>query len=397
LAAARDWKVDGGVAKARSRRLVLLVVLVACAVLLPARAALAANQQPRKPQPSLRPLWSAFPLDRQSGGRKAEENATSAQSQPSAGDHDFGTLPLVGAAAFAVILAGSLALVAARRRAALSRVPDGIDFPNIDVPLPFRPSEGGPVMSNPRRRLWTRSEPDASADQASPNRLVDRVSEYAVGDNRHSSPPADAEVPEESVADEAPAAETEVSADLSSVGDEVGAVLRSAQEAAATIRRSALEEAAKQRDEIEAAAAAELAAAKQAAAAEREEAHQARAEAEAYSAQTRAAADEYAERRRAESERESATVMAEARSHLEEADAEVERRLQRAEAHAQTRVDMLKGETARYEERLENIFVVFREMSSQLEELLGPEVTAGASDERLDDALRPDPSSSRAA
>jgi hypothetical protein len=399
LAAAREWEVDCGAVTGRLRRLVSVAVLVACAVTSLAPTALASNQRPRKPQSTLRPLWSAFPLDqtRQSGGRNGSEDATSAQSQPSAGDSDFGTLPLFGAVALVVVLAGGIALVAVRRPAALARMQGGVDFPNIEVRLPFRPSEGGSVMSNPRRRLWARSEPDASADQASPNRLVDRVSEYAVGENRPSPPAEDPEGLDQPVADEAIAAGTDVGADLSAVGNEVGAVLKSAQEAAATIRRTALEEATKQRDEVEAAAAAELAAAQQAADAERQEAHQARAEAEAYAGQTRAAAEEYAEQRRAEAERESATIVAEARSRLEEADAEVERKIQIAEAQARTRVDMLKAETERYEERLENIFVVFREMSSQLEELLGTGATTGSSDEGLDDALRPDPSTSRAA
>jgi hypothetical protein len=392
-------EIDCGAVKGRVRRLVSLAVLVACAVSLLVPAALASNQQPRKSRTTLKPLWSAFPLDRnrQSTEGNAVGDATSARSQPSAGDGGFGTLPLVGAVALAVLAAGGIALIAVRRPLASTFVPKVIDFPESEVRLQSRPPEGGSVMSNRRRKLWARSEPDASADQASSNRIVDRVSAYAVGENRPPTPETNPRGLEEPVTDEAAAEGADVGSDLSAVGDEVGAVLKSAQEAAATIRRSALEEATKQRDEVVAAAAADLAAAQQAAEAEREDAHQVRAEAEAYAAQTRAAADEYAEQRRAEAERESATITAEARSRLEKADAEVERKMQDAEAEARARVDVLKAEIERYEERLENIFVVFREMSSQLEELLGRKGTTGGPDEGLEDALRPDPSTSRAA
>jgi hypothetical protein len=384
--------------KGRLRRLVALAVLVACAASLLTPAALASNEQPRKSQPTLKPLWSAFPLDenRQSGGERAVGEARSGQPQPSDPDHGFGTLPLVGAvaAALALLVAGGIAVVASRRRPlSSSLVPVGIDLPKIEVRLPFRPSEGGFVMSNPRRRLWARSDPDASADHVhgqpseegtGSNRLIDRVSEYAARESQSSTPAVDQEPLDESVASDSGAASADVPDDLSVVGDEVGAVLRSAQEAAATIRRAALEEAAKRQDEAEAAAAAQTAEARRAADAERDEANRLRAEAETYARETRASADEYAEHRRAEAERESATIIAE------------------AEAQSRERVEMLKAESVRYEERLDDIFVVFREMSAQLEELVGargsaPNETAGSDEgEGLEDALRPDSSPSRA-
>jgi hypothetical protein len=112
--------------------------------------------------------------------------------------------------------------------------------------------------------------------------------------------------------------------------------------------------------------------------------------------ETRAAADKYGEQRRAEAERESATIVAEVQSRLDSADAEAERKMREAEAGARAHVDMLKAEAERYEERLDNIFVVFREMSSQLEELVHGRRTASREspgDQGLEDALRPDPTS----
>jgi hypothetical protein len=384
----------------RLRRVVLVALLSACAAAVWTPAVFAGGQTQRKSHPTLKPLWSAFPLDRpQNSDRKQAVGDRSAQTKtPSAGGDTLGTLPLVGAIALAMLVTGGIAALAVRRQLALPLVRRGVGSPKITVRPPFRPSEGGFAMSNARRRLWGRSDSDAPAEGANAQRVVDRVSEYAAAENRSSTPPADQEVLDEPVSDGADAAKGDGPTDLSAVGDEVGAILNSAQEAAANIRRAALEEAAKQSDEVQAAVAAELGAARRAAKTEREEAHRVRAEADAYDGATRAAADDYAEQRRAEAEREAGMIVAEARSRLEAADAEVEHKLEKAEAQTRGRVDMLKTEAERYEERLDNIFVVFREMSSQLEELLGArEVTRAESDDGLEDALRPGPSSSRAA
>jgi hypothetical protein len=396
-----DCQVHGGGMNGRLRRVVLVALLSACAAAVWTPAVLAGGQTQRKSHPTLKPLWSAFPLDRrQNSDRKQAVDDRSAQTQtPSAGGDSLGILPLVGAIALAMLVTGGIAALAVRRQLALPLVRRGVGSPKITVRLPFRPSEGGFAMSNARRRLWGRSDSDAPAEGgANAQRVVDRVSEYAAAENRPSTPSADQEVLDEPVSDEADAAKADVPTDLSAVGDEVASILKSAQEAAANIRRAALEEAAKRSDEVQAAVAAELGAARRAANADREEAHRVRAEADAYDGEIRAAADVYAEQRRAEAEREAGMIVAEARSRLEAADAEVERKLEKAEAQARGRVDMLKTEAERYEERLDNIFVVFREMSSQLEELLGArEVTTAESEDALEDALRPDPSSSRAA
>lgn len=259
-------------------------------------------------------------------------------------------------------------------------------------------------MSNARRKLWGRSESDAASEQEVGKRegVVDRLSEYAPNENRPAipddDPPAFFDEPgaEQEPARTPPRART----GLSAVGDEVAAVLESAEEAAAAIRRSAVEEAARRRAELEAEIAAEIEEARRGADAEFAEAHRLRADADAYATETRAAADDYGERRRMEADREAATLVAEAQSRLDTADSEAERKVREAEAGARARVDALRAETERYEERLDNIFVVFREMSSQLEELLGgrrapnPESPGG---EGLDDALRPDSSTTRAA
>lgn len=390
MAAARDYPVLSGGLKGHLLRLVVLALLVACAATFWSPAARADNRSQRKSQPTLKPLWSAFPLDRNQepkrGQAVAEKSARAAQ--PSSTDnHTSGTLPLIGAAVLAILIAGGVALVVVRRPQPALLLAAGRHLPMAVYRLPFRPPEGGFLMANARRRLWPRNESGAPTEEpeGDPQRVVDRLAEYASGGNRSSPPAADQE------AHDAPVAESEATpADLSAVGDEVGAVLKTAQEAAETIRRAALEEAAKRRDEAEAAAAAEIA-----------EAQRVRAEADTYASQTTAAADGYAEQRRSETERESARIVADAESRLAAADAEVDRKLREAEVRERARIDMLKAEAEVYEERLDNVLVLFREMSSQLEELLGPRRKPGgdraAPDEALDEALHPHSSDSRSA
>jgi hypothetical protein len=264
-------------------------------------------------------------------------------------------------------------------------------------------------MPNPRRKLWTRREPRTSSEQSqeqvsaggdNSRKAVERLSQYSAREEQSVAEGNEEAVDTPSTVEEPASTEAEA-ADLSAVGDEVGTVLRSAQEAAAKIRRAARAEAAKRREEVEASAATELAEARRVADAARAEAHRVRAEADAYAKDTRAAADAFAEQRQQEAERAAGEIVADAERRLRAADAEVERKVREAQATARERVDLLKAEAGRYEERLENIFVVFREMSSQLEELLGrPQIESGdgaeAFDESLEDALRPESSSSRA-
>ena len=366
-----------------------------------ASAALASGQPQGKHQPGLKPLWSAFPLDQNQKSAKpqaADANRAHAQS-PSTGD-DGGTLALLAGAVFlAMLVIGGIALVAVRLPRPALVLPGGRYLPNADFRLPFRPPKGGLLMSKARRRLWARGgsntptgRPEEHAG-GNPHRIVDRLAEYAPRETQPSAPAPDDEAHEEPLAAQEAA---DVPADLSALGHQVGAVLESAQEAAATIRRTALEEAAKRRDEVEAEAAAAIEEARRSAEADRVAARRAQSDAEAYAAETRAAADTYAEKRRAEAERESEAIAAGVQSRLAAADAEVERKVREAEARAHGRVEMLKAEAERYEERLDNLFVVFREMSSQLEKLIGASQTTkgehAGPGEGLEDALRPDPS-----
>jgi hypothetical protein len=264
-------------------------------------------------------------------------------------------------------------------------------------------------MASRRRKLWGRNDADASPARehmssggGDSNRVAERLSEYSTRKIPAASAESGREPSAESVTDEeAVPREAEVPADLSVLGDEIGIVLKSAQEAADKIRRTANEEAARRRDEIEAAAAAEVAELQRIAETDRADAHRIRAEAEAHAKDTRAAADAFAEQRRAEAEREAATIEAHARTRLEAADVEVEQKVREAEAEARERVNLLQAEAERYEGRLENLFIVFREMSSKLEVLLGTPRNrskdgAAASDEAFEQALRPDASNSRA-
>jgi len=358
-----------------------------------ASAAIAAGEHQRKPQAPLKPLWSAFPLAQKHESAQGQAAGSDSARGLSADDHTFGTVPLVGAAFLVLLVVGGVAVVAVRHtRPAL-------------VGLPSRPSKGGFLMSNARRKLWGRSESDAlpepvgEQEVGEPHGVVDRLSGYGSSAGPADRLSVDPSAPEEPVAEQQPAtAQPSARADLSAVGEEVATVLQSAEEAAAAIRRSAVEEAARRRAELEAEIGAEIEEARRVADADRADAQRLRADADAYDRETRAAADSYEERRRTEADREAATIVAEAQSRLDEADAEAEQKVREAETDARARVDALKAEAMRYEERLDNILVVFREMSSQLEELTGGRRAGHESpgDEGLEDALRPD-STTRAA
>jgi hypothetical protein len=374
----------------RLLRLVLVGLLLACAATIWASAAIAAGPRQHKSEPSLKTLWSAFPLAHDQKSAQRQAPGAKGVSASSGDDHSFPTLPLMGTA-FLALLVGGIAFAAVRHsRPAL-------------VGLPSRPLQGGFLMSNARRRLWGRSESEGPPEQevGKPEGVVDRLSEYAPSENRSAIPAEDSPASDESAAEQEPGtAQPNQRADLSAVGEEVAAVLESAEEAAAAIRRSAVEEAARRRHELEAEIAAEFEEARRGADADRADAQRLRADADVYATETRAAADDYGERRRTEADREAATIVAQAQSRLDAADAEAERKVREAEAGARARVDALKSEAGRYEERLDNIFVVFREMSSQLEELVGGRQAANPEspgEEELDDALRPDSSTTRAA
>lgn len=237
-------------------------------------------------------------------------------------------------------------------------------------------------MANLRNKLRLLTETEQTQEQPGDEHgrstsAVERVAAYSAKENEpvrfDDNPGAPAEP-----AGEEPNPEAEVPADLAVVGEEVGTVLKSAQEAAARIRRTSHEEAERLRTS----------------------GSQIRAEAEAYAKDARAAADEFAEERRREAERAAAQIVSDAQKLLAAADAEVAQKMREADAKARERLQALQVETERYEKRLESILAVFRGMTSQLEDLVGRQQTASGnavemSDDALDDALRPDRSSSR--
>jgi CRISPR/Cas system CSM-associated protein Csm2 small subunit len=276
--------------------------------------------------------------------------------------------------------------------------------------LPIRSTKGGSSMANLRRKLQALSEPNAPLEESqeqlpeeggSATSPVDRLAEYSLKEELAAAAEGSAEAEAEPVADdesESPGAK--VAADLGAVGEEVSTVLISAQEAAARIRQKAQEEAERVRKEAESVAAAEVDEARRVADADRADASRTRAEAETYAEDKRAAADSFAEQRRRDAEREAAQILDDAQKRLAAADAAVEQKIRQALAHTRQRTELLQAEVERYEERIENILVVFRGMGSQLEDLLGrqrdeSQNLAEASDEALDDALRPGPSRSR--
>ena len=393
LAAARDCHIRFSAVKGRRLRLVAFGLLLACAATIWASAAAATGQPQHKSQPSLKRLWSAFPLAPKP--KSTERQAVTTRPRPpSANGHTIRMLPLAGAAFFALLIVGGVAAVVIRHpRPALAGHPSG-------------PAEGGFLMSNARRRLWGRTESKPPIEQhgdqegGKPQRVADRLSEYTSIESRFAGPAEDPPARDEPAGDQqAATARAAVETDLAAVGVEVAAVLQSAQEAAATIHRSATEEAARRREELEAELTAEIEQARRSADADRADAQRLRADAEAYATETRDAADTHGEQLRAQAEHEAATIVAEAQSRLDAADAEAERKVREAQAGARARVDVLKAEAERYEERLDNILVVFREMSSQLEELVDGRQQASreSPDDGLEDALRPDSSTTRAA
>jgi hypothetical protein len=372
-------------------------VLIPCAVVLAfawsSSAAAGTGSTKALPRPEPENLWRAYPLDAAHAGtfvrpavgkpRPAPTRAPSTQDRsassgsPTAEASRGHTALLFMALAAATLVAGGVGAIAfrLRRTTPALRVRDGGAKPAAQ--LPFRQPEGGTTVANLRRMPWGEDRGTSVAADAD----------------------ADSDAPVEAVAEEAgESVEAELPVDITDVGAEVDAVLKSAREAAASIRRRAQDESARLRDEAEAATA-EVQEARQILELERADTNRTRAEAEAYAAETRAAAEAFAEQIRTEAEREAVQIVEHAGRRLEAADAEVEQRVRQAEGSARDRVEELEADSKRYEARLESMLVVFRGMSSQLEELLGKGQADGghdadAYDETLEDALRPDSASS---
>jgi hypothetical protein len=367
-------------------------------------------------RPDLTPLWSAFPLGQPrhaADGKNPALESRQAQSRSPTDSQGSGSGPfrLLVAVATGMLLVAVLADLALgvlrpaqsfeRRRGRRAR---------STARLPIRSTKGGSSMANLRRKLQALSEPNAPLDESqeqlpeeggSATSPVDRLAEYSLKEELAAAAEGSAEAEAEPVADdesESPGAK--VAADLGAVGEEVATVLKSAQEAAAQIRQKAREEAERVRKEAESVAAAEVDEARRVADTDRADASRTRAEAETYAEDKRAAADSFAEQRRRDAEREAAQIVDDAQKRLAAADADVEQKIRQAEAHTRQRTELLQAEVERYEERIENILVVFRGMGSQLEDLLGRQRDesrnlAEASDEALEDALRPGPWRSR--
>jgi cell division septum initiation protein DivIVA len=384
----------------RAERLLRVAVVAACAVALPTTAASARG--PDSPRPNLKPLWSAFPVRQHpraaAPARPAIRTAVRARRPvPRAVVGDAGqgkrNVLLVAVAGVVGALLALLLLASTRLqgRAVLAR-PRAPRFPLT--------SKGGSDMANLRRRLRAKGEhgaPGGRSDRAG-GRVADGLPAETVAHGGSVDERAQT-TPQRVVGEQAEPEKAEAVTDLAAVGQEVGSVLKSAEEAAARIRAAASEEAERLRKEARAAATAYMGQARRAAEADRAEAERLRKEAEAYAEKARAAADSDAEKRRAKAEQEAAHTEGEMRKRLEGADAVLERKVHEAQVRARERVELLKAEAERYEERLDNMLVVFRGMSSQLEELLGPR--SGGSDEPseppdgLAEALRPDAAGQR--
>lgn len=389
-------------------RLLRLTLIAVCGAAVTAPIAGAGAGDPgRSGRANLRPLWGAFPLGPRlhtAAGRPAGKTSASPHTVPvgsssRAGNETWSTERLT-IIALAMVLAAAAAALTFRYLLPASR---GGRARSARSP-PFRSTEGGSSMINRRRKRWApdvaepaqpQGQPPETAEN--PRSAVERVAAYSASTAREGG----AEAPVSQVSpDTTKGADEESPADPVAIGEEVGTVLKSAQEAAAKIRRAAQDEAKRVRAEAESAAAAAVAEAGRKAEADRAAAARIRAEAEARAKDSRDEANAFANESRKRAEDEAAAHVRAAQQRLEAADAEAEQRVRRAEAEARERVEGLQSEAARYEERLESMLVVFRGMSSQLEELVGrrrgePGDAAAKSNEVLEEALHPNRSGSR--
>jgi vacuolar-type H+-ATPase subunit E/Vma4 len=393
--------------KRRLHRLVAFAVVVASVgAMCPALALAGTDREGKSKRPDLKPLWSAFPLGQPRDAVDRKNPGPESRQAQSHSPFDSGGS---GSGTFRLLVVVTMGTLLAALGFGLLRSAPAFEFRRRgrarSAPRPsFRPIKGGSSMPNLRRIL----RPEGSHEQPSLNdgsarRPVERLTEYTLKKQELSSAgETGAEAAVEPVADKgSESSEAQVAADLGAVGEEVSTVLKSAQEAAAQIRRKAQEEAERLRKEAESRAAAEANEARRVAEASRADGSRIRAEAETYAKDMRAAADSFAEQRRSEASREAAQIVDDAQKRLAAADADVKQKVRQAEAHTRQRRELLQAEVHRYEERLENILVVFRGMGSQLENLLGKQRAespnlVGASDEALEDALRPGPPRPRA-
>ena len=408
----RERKRDGRVPskQIRVRRLVgpiSLALVIVLTVTAPAGFA-GTHRAAKPPRTDLRPLWSAFPLQQQPHRPRPAEpqraQSPTASKPAKSADSGWTVLRLLLVVGTALLLLAGLAVAGVsllRRR----RGPLRAHAANFTRPR-FRLAEGGSNVTFLRRRPSrddgaspSREQPQEQPEGRESRSPRERLLQYSMTDEIALEEPAEA--PSEPAVDkEAEPMEAEAHADVTNVGEEVGAVLKSAQEAAARIRGNAQEEAERVRAEAESVAAAVVAEARQAAEADRAESTRIRAEAEAYARDTRAAADAFAEQRQGDAEREAAQIASDAERRLADADAKVEQTIRQATAMERERIEALQAEVAHYEERLDSILVVFRGVTSQLEDLLRKRQRADqldVSDEALETALRPDRATARGA
>ena len=396
----------------RGARFVMLAFVMTASAVIAAPPALAGTQGGTKPpRPDPTRLWSTFPLKQRAqpaGQPKTSRESVVGQPRAPVALESSGssTFPLL--LAVVTLLGGTVAvlLAVALLRSAPSLHGRGGRTRSV-ARLPLRLQKGS-RMANLRRKLRARAETLAPLEPAEEQTAgkggrstsaAERTAAYSAKESKPVPVEDSAGAPAEPVVEE-PHPGVEVPADLAVVGEEVGTVLRSAQEAAARILRKAHEEAERLSADSASAAAAEVEEARRIAESERADASRVRAEAETHAKDARAGADAFAEQRRSEAERRAAEIVGQAQKRAEAASAKVEQEVAQAGAKARKQRDALQVEIRRYEERIESMLIVFHGMSSQLEELLGRRQAesvndAEASDEELEDALRPDRSSSR--
>jgi chromosome segregation ATPase len=188
------------------------------------------------------------------------------------------------------------------------------------------------------------------------------------------------------------AAVSEEEEDFAGVGTHVTSVLRAADAAAAQIRT----EAKTQADEIRRKADAEAQAAAQKL---KQDGERRRTESESEAGEIRRVAESYATQHRQEAEQQARQTLTDAEGQARATRQAAEEMAKQIEGSARERRDVLEGETRKLEVRLQRLLEGVRDLSSQLEGLVGPtNDREGQSDGSLAEVLqvprRTDPAAS---
>jgi gas vesicle protein len=247
--------------------------------------------------------------------------------------------------------------------------------------------------ANERRAREPEAQTSEPAGSAGPKRMAaDSVRGQEDG---HTSTQPEQPGVEARTADVAEPARAEAADEASlEIGEQVAGILSSAKQAAQQLRESAQQEAERIRAEAKQQATDALDRTKKELERRREEGGKVRAEADAYSKNTRETADRHAAEMRRKFEEEAAKQRSEAQQEAAEIRRAARQKAEELTTQTLQRQKALVAEAQRSEARLQQLLGVYRAMTSQLEDLLGPERAVASGEPPvhvLDEALKPRP------